>query len=216
MSAKTYRSKEIDVTFEMKRCIHAAECATRLGEVFDPNKRPWVQADNASADQVQATIDRCPSGALKYERHDGGAQEQRPEQNVIIVTDSGEYQLRGDVQVVTMGGELVSEGYRMTLCRCGESDNKPFCDNTHRKVGFSAAGEVAKNVMDSADFQPTGKLKVVTAPNGPLLLQGNFEIRDVSGEQVFQGEKAALCRCGGSANKPFCDGSHVTIGFSAE
>ena len=215
MSNKTYQGKEIDVTFELKRCIHAAECGSRLQSVFDVAKRPWVQPDNATADQVQEAVDRCPSGALKYVRHDGGSLERHPEENLIVVFDSGEYQLHGDVQLTTMDGETVAEEYRMTLCRCGESSNKPFCDNTHRKAGFSAPSEVADNAMATADLQPTGKLKVVTATNGPLLLQGKFEIQGDSGQQVFRGEKAALCRCGASANKPFCDGSHVDNGFAA-
>lgn len=216
MSDKTYRSKDIDVTFELKRCIHAAECGRRLQAVFDINKRPWVQPDRASADQIQVAIDHCPSGALKYVRRDGGAQEQRPDQNVIVVTDSGEYRLRGDVQLVTMDGETVVEEYRMALCRCGQSGNKPFCDNTHRQARFVAPSQVAGNAVNTVDFQPAGKLKVVVTTNGPLLLQGNFEIQDVSGQQVYEGTKAALCRCGGSANKPFCDGTHRSNGFSTE
>ena len=61
MSNKTYQGRDIDVTFELKRCIHAAECGRRLQSVFDVAKRPWVQPDNATADQVQETIDNCPS-----------------------------------------------------------------------------------------------------------------------------------------------------------
>lgn len=215
MKSKTYHGKDIDVTFELKRCIHAAECGNRLRSVFDVANRPWVQPDNATAAQVQEAIEHCPSGALKYVRHDGGAQEKRPEKNLIVVLDSGEYQLHGDVQITTMDGETVAEEYRTTLCRCGESSNKPFCDNTHRKARFSAPSKVVDNAAATADLLPTGKLKVVTATNGPLLLQGNFEIQDDSGQQVFRGQKAALCRCGGSANKPFCDGTHVGNGFSA-
>ena len=216
MSDKTYSGRDIDVTFDLKRCIHAGECGRRLQAVFDVDKRPWVQPDNASADQVQATIDHCPSGALKYVRHDGGPQEQTPDKNLIVVTDSGEYQVHGDVQLVAMDGEALTEEYRLTLCRCGASNNKPFCDNTHRKIDFVASSQVADNAEETAELQPTGKLKVVTATNGPLLLQGNFEIQDLSGQQIFRGERAALCRCGGSANKPFCDGSHTTNGFAAE
>lgn len=216
MSVKTYRGEDVNVTFELKRCIHAAECGQRLQEVFDISKRPWVQPDNASADQVAATVDHCPSGALKYVRHDGGAEEAMPATNTIIITDSGEYRIRGDVQLVTMGGEVLAEEYRMTLCRCGESDNKPFCDNSHREAGFSAASAVSDNSAETATLSPTGQLKVVTAPNGPLLLQGNFEVQETSGTSVFRGTKAALCRCGGSANKPFCDGTHKSNGFSAE
>lgn len=215
MANKTYRGKDIDVTFDLKRCIHSAECGRRLQSVFDVNKRPWAQPDNAPADQVQDAIDHCPSGALNYVRHDGGPQEEQPAKNLIVVTDSGEYRLRGDVQLTTMAGEIVTEEYRLALCRCGQSSNKPFCDNMHREARFSAPSEVVDNAAETVDLQPTGTLKVVTAINGPLLLQGNFEIQDASGEQVFWGEKTALCRCGGSANKPFCDGSHTDNGFSA-
>ena len=216
MSSKTYQGRDIDVTFESKRCIHAAECVTRLQSVFDVDKRPWVQPDNASADQVQATIDNCPSGALKYVRHDGGSQEEPPEINVIVVTESGEYRLNGDMQLATMNGETLVEEYRLTLCRCGESNDKPYCDNSHRKAGFVAPSEVIDYSDVTDELHPTGKLKVMTFPNGPLILQGNFEIQDFSGRQLFRGEKAALCRCGGSTNKPFCDGTHSAIGFSAE
>ena len=61
-----------------------------------------------------------------------------------------------------------------------------------------------------------GSLRIVCAPNGPLLVEGPVELRDASGETVATGRKGALCRCGASANKPFCDGSHVAIGFETE
>jgi uncharacterized Fe-S cluster protein YjdI/CDGSH-type Zn-finger protein len=174
MSSKTYKGRDIDITFDLKRCIHAAECIRRLPTVFDVRKRPWVQPDNASADQVQATIDHCPSGALKYVRHDGGSDERSPDKNIIVVTDSGEYRIHGDVQMMTQDDEINIEEYRLTLCRCGESNNKPFCDNTHRKARFVAPSQVVDNTDVTTDLQPTGKLKIVTAPNGPLLLKGNF------------------------------------------
>lgn len=216
MGSKTYHGQDIDVTFELDRCIHAAECGRRLQAVFDVAKRPWVQPDNATADEVQETIDHCPSGALKYVRHDGGAQEQVPDKNTIVVTESGEYQIRGDVRLMTASGETLTEEYRAALCRCGKSGNKPFCDNTHREAGFVAPSQVADNRDSTPDTSPAGKLIVTATANGPLLLQGNFEIQDVAGQHVFRGEKAALCRCGGSANKPFCDGTHAKIGFSSE
>ncbi|MCP4139648.1 MAG: hypothetical protein GY755_05055 [Chloroflexi bacterium] len=70
MARKTYRGRDIDVTFDADICIHAAECLRRLPSAFDINKRPWVQPDNVPTDQIQTTIDHCPSGALKYVRHD--------------------------------------------------------------------------------------------------------------------------------------------------
>ena len=53
MSNKTYKGRDIDVTFELKRRIHAAECGRRLQSVFDVAKRPWVQPDNASMSSVK-------------------------------------------------------------------------------------------------------------------------------------------------------------------
>ncbi len=216
MSEKRYRGKDIDVTFELKRCIHAAECGKRLSVVFDVNKRPWVQPDNASADLVQDTIEHCPSGALKFIRHDGGQQEQTPTENRITVKDSGEYVINGDVTLQYLDGEPVAEEYRMTLCRCGDSNNKPFCDNSHRKARFFAPSEVQDNSAETPHNPPNGKLTISITPKGPLLLKGNVAIQDQSGEQVYSTDNAALCRCGASANKPFCDGSHKEIGFSAE
>ena len=215
MSRKTYRGKDIDVSFDLRRCIHAAECGRRLQVVFDVAKRPWVQPDNATADEVQATIDHCPSGALQYSRHDGGPQEQIPAQNIIIVMDSAEYQIRGNIVLQTMSGDFIADEYRLTLCRCGESNNKPFCDNSHRKARFVAVSEVLDNRAETVELAPTGQLQIMTSVNGPLLLQGNFEIRDESNKQLFRGRKAALCRCGHSANKPFCDGTHKGAGFLA-
>jgi CDGSH-type Zn-finger protein len=133
-----------------------------------------------------------------------------------VVTDSGEYQVHGDVLLMTMSGEILVEEYRLTLCRCGESNNKPFCDNTHRKARFVAPSQVADNRDETTDLQPTGTLRIVTTANGPLLLQGNFEIQDIYGQHVYRGANATLCRCGGSANKPFCDDSHRENDFSTE
>ncbi|MCA9986707.1 MAG: CDGSH iron-sulfur domain-containing protein [Anaerolineales bacterium] len=215
MSRKTYRGKEIEVSFDLRRCIHAAECGRRLQVVFDVAKRPWVQPDNAPADAVQDTINHCPSGALQYTRLDGGAQEQAPTQNIILIMPSAEYQVRGDVVLQTGDGEVVAEEYRLTLCRCGESANKPYCDNSHRKARFVAVNEIPDNRAETGDLEPTGKLQIVASVNGSLLLRGNFEVRDASETQVFRGRKAALCRCGQSANKPFCDGTHKEVGFQA-
>ncbi|MFT5194026.1 MAG: CDGSH-type Zn-finger protein/uncharacterized Fe-S cluster protein YjdI [Cellvibrionaceae bacterium] len=213
MSAKTYRGKEIDVTFDLRRCIHVAECGKRLKVVFDTSKRPWAQPDNAAADSVAQAIENCPSGALKYIRHDETT-EQLPETNTIVIIESGEYRIHGDVELADMQGNLIAEEARMTLCRCGESANKPFCDNSHKKARFVADSSVHDNGAETATFEPSGKLKITKAPNGPLLLQGNFEIQDQTGEHVFRGEKTALCRCGASGNKPFCDGSHTAVGFA--
>ncbi len=103
--------------------------------------------------------------------------------------------------------------YRAALCRCGESKNKPFCDNTHEKVDFRDRGAVGDS---GSGCEPGGKLTIQRAPDGPLLLSGNFSIVSGAGCATWHGTKAALCRCGASKNKPFCDGAHKDIGFEAD
>ena len=159
MSEKRYRGKEIDVTFDLRRCIHAAECGKRLQVVFDTSKRPWAQPDNASAAEVADTINHCPSGALKYERHDGGPAEAAPDVNTILITDSGEYQIHGDVTVTSLDGTVIASEYRLTLCRCGESANKPFCDNSHKKARFTAPSFVRDNSTVTENHPSGGPLK---------------------------------------------------------
>ena len=70
---KTYRTESITVTFEVRRCLHAAECVHGLPEVFDPTKRPWIQPDRTTAERLAEVVRRCPSGALQYELVEGGA-----------------------------------------------------------------------------------------------------------------------------------------------
>ncbi|MET8203716.1 (4Fe-4S)-binding protein [Micromonospora taraxaci] len=84
---KTYEGQKITVTFEARRCLHAAECVRGLPEVFDPGQRPWIRPDGAEAERLAEVVRRCPSGALQYELVDGGA-ETRP--NVGIPRDLGD------------------------------------------------------------------------------------------------------------------------------
>ena len=209
----TYQGETITITYDVKRCIHAAECVHGLPQVFDPKKRPWVQPDAATADELAAVIERCPTGALQFERKDGGLTEATPTENIILPVPNGPVYVRGEVEI-TVDGEPEQET-RVALCRCGASNNKPFCDNTHLEIHFEADGNVTDNQAEAAESETGGPLKVLPAPNGPYLLQGNFEIRSMDGQSIFRGSKAALCRCGESQNKPFCDGAHTAIGFTA-
>ena len=104
--------------------------------------------------------------------------------------------------------------YRAALCRCGKSKNKPFCDNSHEEDGFKDYGAVGE--MGSDDAGTGGTLKISFAENGPILASGNFCITASSGRRAWHGERAALCRCGASKNKPFCDGEHKKIGFTSD
>lgn len=212
---RNYTGEKIDVTYDSRRCIHVAECIKRLHSVFDTSKRPWVQPDAASPDRVAATVIACPSGALHYKRKDGGEPEPVEEHNTIRLIRNGPLHVRGDFTIVNGAGETVLNDTRAALCRCGGSANKPFCDNTHKSIGFDAPDTVSK---PQTIIEPSngGKLCIETTTNGPLHLIGNFTMLNNKGEAVYQGTDDWLCRCGGSANKPFCDGTHEKIGFVAE
>lgn len=211
---RTYETDTIDVNYEARRCIHAKECVSRLSEVFDIEKRPWIQPANANADKLADTIEHCPTGALSYRRKDGGADEAAPSENVLRIETDGPIYVKGDVQI-SVQGETQTET-RMALCRCGQSQNKPFCDNSHLEDEFEASDVLADNLSRSKEVSGTGTLEINPAQNGPLLLAGEFTLHSSDGQTIFQGEKAALCRCGASGNKPFCDGTHHSVGFEAE
>jgi CDGSH-type Zn-finger protein/uncharacterized Fe-S cluster protein YjdI len=208
---RTYSSESIDVTYELKRCIHAAECVQRLNAVFDNKKRPWIQPEQASADAIAETIHHCPTGALTYERKDGGASEVPDSESTLQVVDNGPVHLRGDITLTVAGEDHTA--MRMSLCRCGASENKPYCDNSHQKISFSAT---ENNTGSIESTSPNTPLHVTPQPNGSVKVEGSFTIKGDDDEVLYSGIRAFLCRCGSSSNKPFCDGTHKKIGFQAE
>ncbi len=209
-----YPGKGITVRYDMKRCIHAAECVRGLPGVFDPQRKPWVDAEAAPADELAAVVARCPSGALHFIRLDGRPEEPVPAENVIMVGGGGAVGLRGDLSVTEPEGGVMRQDTRMALCRCGASNNKPFCDGSHAKAVFQDTGALGKagKPAEAVEAQPI--LKITPLANGPLVVQGEAELRGTDG-QVHGDNKMFLCRCGASANKPYCDGSHKKMGFQA-
>ncbi|HEY1252384.1 MAG TPA: (4Fe-4S)-binding protein [Thermoanaerobaculia bacterium] len=134
---KSYDSATIRVTFDPRKCIHAARCVAGSPEVFRPKERPWIQAENADADSIARTVAQCPTGALRYERLDGGAAEAVPTEIRIAVQRDGPLYVHGPVALVDSAGNRWEDaGHRYALCRCGGSGNKPYCDNTHLSMGF--------------------------------------------------------------------------------
>lgn len=217
MARKTrhYESDLIRITYDSERCIHAAECVRRLPSVFDPDRRPWIEPDQAPAHDVAQTVERCPTGALHYERLDHPQGERPDAENSVSVCPDGPLYLRGRVQITDPEGLPILSDHRVALCRCGASVMKPLCDGRHLLIAFSDVGRVRETVT-SADAPAGGALKVTPQPNGPAIVRGVFHLVDGRGERRSRYEKAAFCRCGHSSNKPFCDGSHASAGFRAD
>ena len=128
---KAYSNPEITVYFDSSRCIHAAECVRGLPEVFDVKARPWIRPNHASAEELMEVISRCPSGALQFEQVNG-ATEIPASPTTFRHLPEGQLEVRGNLAFVTESGETMRET-RVTLCTCGQSNNKPFCDNSHQK-----------------------------------------------------------------------------------
>jgi CDGSH-type Zn-finger protein/uncharacterized Fe-S cluster protein YjdI len=203
--------KDLTLLYEVKKCIHARFCVTGAPKVFLANVQgPWINPDAIGVERLVEIAHVCPSGAIRYARKDGEPDETPPPVNLIAVREAGPYAVRGDLR---LDGESIN--FRATLCRCGASKNKPYCDGSHHEVNFSASGEPP--TTNKTDMLPVrdGPLAIDPQMDGPLQVTGNLEITSGTGRVVTRVVKTWLCRCGGSGNKPFCDGTHSRIGFKS-
>jgi CDGSH-type Zn-finger protein/uncharacterized Fe-S cluster protein YjdI len=210
MTTETVRGKDFIIHFEASRCIHSRNCVLDRPDVFVPNvKGEWIYPDRADEAGIAQLAHNCPSGAIRYERVDGKPGEQAPIVNTVRVRENGPLAINAPIEI---SGQ--PQGLRATLCRCGASKNKPFCDGSHSGAGFIATGEPATQTFEALE-QRGGTLSITPAPNGPLLVSGNLEVVSGTGRTTNKVTKTALCRCGQSANKPYCDGTHNKVGFKA-
>ena len=209
-----YPGKSATVTWNGALCIHIGECGRAKGELFVTGRKPWCQPDMTTDEDVREVIKRCPSGALSAEFADGSPTEEAPDSNSVQVSYNGPLFVNGDLDIDGASDESPSLRYRAALCRCGQSQNKPYCDNSHDEAGFRDYGAVGD--PGNPDAEEGGKLQIRFAENGPVLIRGNVTILASSGRSAWRGKQAALCRCGASENKPFCDGAHKKVGFTSD
>ncbi|MFE7511268.1 (4Fe-4S)-binding protein [Streptomyces sp. NPDC057540] len=126
---KEYEGEGITVTFEPRRCLHAAECVHGLPEVFDLSRRPWVLPGAAEPSRVAEVVRRCPSGALQYHHHpEDAVPEAGDSPTTVRRTPAGQLVVRGDLVVTGAYGERHET--RVMLCGCGASENQPYCDRS--------------------------------------------------------------------------------------
>jgi CDGSH-type Zn-finger protein/uncharacterized Fe-S cluster protein YjdI len=196
--------------YETKRCIHARHCVLGEPGVFIANVQgPWLDPDATSVEGMVTVAHMCPSGAIRYSRKDGGQEEAAPPVNLVQLRENGPLGIRAELYL-----DGNPAGYRATLCRCGASQNKPFCDGSHKAIPFVASGEPETRPSEPLAVR-NGVLDVRPQRNGPLVVRGNLELCAGTGRTIDRVTSARLCRCGGSANKPFCDGTHSRIGFQS-
>lgn len=139
---KKYSNDDVTVIWKPDVCIHSTNCWKGSLKIFNPKRRPWIDMNGGTTEEIIKIVNNCPSGALSFKREKEMSEQKAqpahsPESKLTVqVNKGGPYLVKGKfVFVGTDGKEEVKEG-SIALCRCGASDNKPFCDGMHRKIGF--------------------------------------------------------------------------------
>ena len=134
----SYVGKKITIHDNRAVCAHAGVCTDRLASVWRMGQEPWIDPDGAPAEAIIEVIRACPSGALSYSI-DGEAAAAPQQSPAIGVSKDGPYHVTGGVGLADAPWGDGAPRDHYTLCRCGASKNKPFCDGSHWHVGFSDA-----------------------------------------------------------------------------
>jgi len=127
--------RDVTISYTPVLCSHAAQCVSRAGAVFNPEAKPWIQPENGTLDQIMDVMAACPSGALRVsvgpipEVHLAG-----PEVEITVAKD-GPYEVK-NVEIDAEFNGVGARRSKYVLCRCGHSNNKPFCDGSHRDAGW--------------------------------------------------------------------------------
>lgn len=131
---KEYSNDEVTVVWDSSKCIHSATCLRGLPAVFDVGRSPWIDMQAAPSEAIVRTVTSCPSGALSMKT---AVPPEAPGTPVrITVRARGPLAVEGRISIIDPSGVAsIKEGVT-TLCRCGGSKNKPYCDGTHRTNGF--------------------------------------------------------------------------------
>ena len=141
---RNYTNGEITVFWQPKKCIHATTCYRELIDVFNPRKRPWVNMDGASTEEIIKVVKLCPTQALSFSYNNEVGSENEVSKASLpetvpearVMTD-GPLVLRGSFTLYDTDGREMKSMKITSLCRCGSSNDLPYCDGTHRKIGFT-------------------------------------------------------------------------------
>jgi len=133
---KAYEGKDLSIFDNRVICSHAAECVGNLPEVFRLGERPWIAPDNASREVVVSVVEKCPSGALSY-LINGVHKRDFSLETEISITKNGPYNVAGNIEINIDEDLMPPSGEHFSLCRCGASKNKPYCDGSHHEIEFA-------------------------------------------------------------------------------
>ena len=131
---RAFEGAEITILDARRLCAHAAVCTDNLPRVFDVTRPRWIDPDAAPAGDIADVVARCPSGALAYAVGDDPEPVEPHLEPGIRCSRGASYVVTGGVELVGADGRPYARRERVTLCRCGASSNKPFCDGSHDDV----------------------------------------------------------------------------------
>jgi len=130
--------------------------------------------------------------------------------NEALVSSAGPLNLTGNIALVREDGSVTYANH-LSLCRCGASKNKPICDERHLESEFLHSGRIHE-ASDAPRTERPSKITISIIKDGPITFKGRLRLHNNLGQECIK-QRGSLCRCGQSANKPFCDGSHEKVGF---
>ena len=133
---KEYSNGEVTVVWEAEKCIHSAMCVKGLPEVFQPKERPWIKIDSGTTDKIIETVKKCPSGALSYYMTNSADKASETLDTKVEVLENGPLLVYGTLKVTHKDGKQETKNKTTAFCRCGASQNKPYCDGAHIKQDF--------------------------------------------------------------------------------
>ncbi len=139
---KEYSKEGITVIWKPAKCIHSEVCVKTLPDVYKPKEKPWIVPENASVSDLRSQIDQCPSGALLYRLADGHEEQNKTNEHMskkVEVLPNGPLMVHGELEITLANGSKETKSKPTAFCRCGASDNKPYCDGSHRAAGFKDA-----------------------------------------------------------------------------
>ena len=192
-----YKGKSVEVTYDSAICLHAGECVAGSARAFDPKRSQWVDPNGESPATILTIVARCPTSALRARKLDPDIETPKlPTTSKVQISRDGPMYIHSpDIKI-----NGASAGHRMALCRCGASSHKPFCDRSHRTIGFEDPGSINSDIR--ADMTQDTSLRITLCEDGPIIAEGAMEIRAASGRVALRCQRVVLCRCGGSKISP--------------
>ena len=132
--------------------------------------------------------------------------------NEAMISSGGPLQITGNITLVNEDGSIQYANH-LTLCRCGHSNSKPTCDESHLDREFLHTGKFSA-MSEIAGSSRASKITISLIKDGPITFRGRLRLHNQFGQECVK-MRGSLCRCGQSASKPFCDGSHERTGFKS-